>query len=150
MLEQEEAEELDAVTESVAETPEAEQAVESTIVSEPESVTRAIVDEPPVPMVEETTESGIELAASELHPSTLGRLGNDPRISPRELQADPVLTAGTPRMASPYPATDPRQIPTEHPSLLGRAANDPRSFDSEPETGDTAEVEPEVEGAAQG
>lgn len=68
----------------------------------------------------------VDAAAAVAHPSTLGRLGNDPRVAPGAPVQSPVLDLAEPRFAAPYPATEARQIDAGHPSLVGRVANDPR------------------------
>ncbi len=75
------------------------------------------------------------------HPSTIGRLTNDPRVTPRQPVSGPMLVDSVALTAAPYPATEARVIDSAHPSLVGRVANDPRGVNalSEPEVIDEAE-----------
>jgi len=85
------------------------------------------------------------------HPATLGRLSNDPRVTPGNALQTPVLSLAEPRFAEPYLATEARQIDTDHPSLVGRVANDPRGGNIDTETAESADAttdEPAAETAA--
>ena len=67
-----------------------------------------------------------ETVAETAHPSTLGRLVNDPRVQPGQALIAPLLQDGTALSAPPCPATETRVVAADHPSLAGRVANDPR------------------------
>ena len=57
----------------------------------------------------------------------LGRVGNDPRISPAAPKADSLVLQALPtREAAIAPPAQPRQLDTAHPGNLGRVNNDPR------------------------
>ena len=60
------------------------------------------------------------------HPSTLGRLPNDPRVAPRTAVTGPVLRDFSRVTPEPLPLIVPRVLSEQHPGKLGRAANDPR------------------------
>ena len=64
--------------------------------------------------------------AESSHPSSLGRLGNDPRISPGKSEDGTLLSDGVAVSAPASPVASERSIDEGHPSKVGRVANDPR------------------------
>lgn len=108
---------VDSAMDPVADTPQVE------VPSPAPAVTETAA---PEPAAKSTTETAIRPASTGPHPSTLGRLSNDPRIAPRSPVNGPVLSVATAIAAEPYPASGQRELSTDHPSMVGRVANDPR------------------------
>lgn len=92
----------------------------SAIIEEPSSV----AEKPPI--VAEQPSAAVAEQQPTVHPSSLGRLANDPRIKPGTPIQAPVLMEGVGLSAPPLPATGTRVIDDNHPSRLGRLGNDPR------------------------
>ena len=86
-----------------------------TVVAAPPAVTKPTVEKAAKPEQENT-----------VHPSTMGRLNNDPRIAAKTVAEGSVLSAATGLSAAPTPSTGSRAIPEDHPSKSGRLLNDPR------------------------
>jgi ribonuclease E len=101
-------------------------AIAEPVIDVPERPETASSPEPVSASVEQVEEQASAATFDEVHPSTLGRLGNDPRINPATPAMGPVLSAGVALSATPYPASSERALSSEHPSLIGRVANDPR------------------------
>ena len=138
MLEQEQAEDVvvdstdaDTSTEATTEAATAAQTVEATAATaEIEAATEQTV-----------TESTEPKPTPAIHPSSLGRLKNDPRVAPSPVAAGSLLTVAIPISAAPYLATEARSIPEDHPSMLGRLSNDPRGGAISASNDDGAETE---------
>ena len=73
--------------------------------------------------------------------ATIGRLTNDPRVTPAQHVTGPLLQDAVALSAAPYPTKDARVVTSDHPSLIGRVANDPRGGASI--AADSPEVETE-------
>ena len=95
--------------------------------------------EPPVKEYSSKKDSLLTAEPLPAHPSALGRLSNDPRVSPSEALVEPILRPALPRAAAPFIAKQARILVADHPSKLGRLSNDPRdpggnsnTFDNNP------------------
>ncbi len=113
----------EVVAETVAPAPAAPEAQPAEAAREPVKTEQAPVEETVPAPIEETVEAVVEETP---HPSTLGRVTNDPRVSPGKPLVTPVLVAAPARVMPPAEPVPPRELPASHPSLLGRADNDPR------------------------
>ena len=111
-----------AQADAVPETTEAREAPAADAVTEPVEATQ------PAPEPAKTPEAAPvpQQATTAAHPSTLGRLSNDPRVNAGPSFDRPVLQVGVALAAAPMPFTGERIVPDEHPSRLGRVGNDPR------------------------
>lgn len=105
-------------------------------VAEAVAETAAVVEEQKVEAKPVTEETATE---EQPHPSTIGRLTNDPRVTPAQPVTGPLLQDAVALSAAPYPTKDARVVTSDHPSLIGRVANDPRGGAS------IAAASPEVE-----
>ncbi len=113
--------EATATETSVAVTPEPAATPETP--ETPASVEAApVAATPPAPVVEQAAEK-----ASSVHPASLGRMTNDPRVNPTSPLQGPVLTDGIALSAAPLPASSARVVGDDHPSRIGRLSNDPRA-----------------------
>lgn len=141
------AQQPEVVTETVKETAVAEQvsdtatetAVDEAASTEQQSTEQQEVDAKAAEQKQETPKKAVanvaakaedqvdvSVAVDQPHPSSIGRLTNDPRVNPGQPLTGPLLQDGNALSAAPYPATAQRVIDSDHPSLVGRVANDPR------------------------
>ena len=109
------------VTEAVADTV-AETITETPVVAE-QKVEAKPVEEKPARTAPATEKTAVE---EQPHPSTIGRLTNDPRVTPAQPLTGPLLQDAVSLSAAPYPMKEARVVASDHPSLVGRVANDPR------------------------
>ena len=87
----------------------------------------AVTSKPEVKPAAPAAEKAVTAESNRIHPSTIGRVANDPRVAPGQPVQGPVLQQGVARMTAPSPATGTRTVPEGHPSLVGRVSNDPRA-----------------------
>ncbi|MBO6701881.1 MAG: ribonuclease E [Pseudomonadales bacterium] len=87
--------------------------------AEPAPAVQTAIEEPAEVLKEATP-------VDQPHPSTMGRLTNDPRVTPGQPISGPLLQDGVAISAAAYPAKEARVVASDHPSLVGRVANDPR------------------------
>ncbi len=104
---------------AVEEAPAAKQEPATEEPAAEETATQTVIEEP-AKAVEEAA------PVDQPHPSTIGRLTNDPRVTPAQPISGPLLQDAVAISAAPYPTKEARVVSSDHPSLVGRVANDPR------------------------